>query len=236
MPIRRLSDVVGFPHPSEAEPSGLLAVGGDLAPARLLLAYASGIFPWPHDGIPLPWFSPDPRWVIDPATLHVPRRLARTLRARRYEIRLDGAFAEVIRSCASAPREGQDGTWITRDMVAAYERLFALGFAHCAETWAGDSLVGGVYGVSLGSAFFGESMFTRAPDASKSALVVLISQLASWGFTIFDCQTHTPHVEHLGARPWDRARFLAALRLALERPTRRGRWLLDDAPSSRTAR
>jgi leucyl/phenylalanyl-tRNA--protein transferase len=217
-----------FPPPEEAEPSGLLAVGGDLSPQRLLLAYSSGIFPWPHVGMPLPWFSPDPRWVIEPAQLHVPRRLERSLRARRFDVRLDTAFARVIRACAAAPRSGQDGTWITRDMIAAYERLHELGFAHSAEAWREDELVGGLYGVSLGACFFGESMFTAVSDASKTALVTLLRQLEVWGFALFDCQTHTEHVERLGARPWRRADFLAALARHLERPTRRGRWQLDE--------
>jgi leucyl/phenylalanyl-tRNA--protein transferase len=229
-----------FPPPEDADASGLLAVGGDLSPERLLLAYSMGIFPWPHEGLPLPWFSPDPRWVIEPAALHVPRRLIRSLRSERFEVRLDTCFDRVIRACAQAERPGQQGTWITPEMVAAYERLFALGFAHCAEAWRGGELVGGLYGVSLGACFFGESMFNRQPDASKAALVTLIRQLAAWGFTLFDCQAHTPHVERLGASPWPRARFLTALAAAMERPTRRGRWRLDPgftaAPPARSGR
>ena len=227
MVVWRLPQELVFPPPGEAEPSGLLAVGGDLSPERLLLAYASGIFPWPSEGLPLPWFSPDPRWVIVPSEIHVPRRLARSLRAARYEVRLDTAFPRVIRACASAERPGQDGTWITPEMVAAYERLHALGFAHSAEAWREGELVGGLYGVSLGGCFFGESMFTRAPDASKTALVTLLRQLDVWGFPLFDCQTHTPHVERLGARAWPREIFLEALSEALEQPTRCGRWRLD---------
>jgi leucyl/phenylalanyl-tRNA--protein transferase len=226
VPVHRLSDLLIFPPPERAEPSGLLAFGGDLSPERLLLAYGRGIFPWPIGDLPLPWFSPDPRWVIVPSELHVPRRLERSLRRPRYEIRLDTAFGEVIRRCADAPRPGQDGTWITGAMIAAYERLHALGFAHSAEAWREGELVGGLYGVSLGSAFFGESMFTRAPDASKTALVTLIRKVDEWGFTIFDCQTHTPHVEALGARPWPRRLFLDALARAMSEPTRRGAWRL----------
>jgi leucyl/phenylalanyl-tRNA--protein transferase len=225
--VWRLPRELVFPPPEEADPSGLLAVGGDLSPERLLLAYSMGIFPWPHEGLPLLWFSPDPRWVISCAELHVPRRLARSLRAGQYEVRLDTSFADVIRACAAAPRPGQDGTWITGDMIAAYERLHALGFAHCAEAWLEGELVGGLYGVSLGGCFFGESMFTRAPDASKTALVTLIRQLAAWGFTLFDCQTHTPHVERLGAKAWSRARFLATIAAAQGMPTRRGVWRLE---------
>ncbi len=239
MPVHWLSAEPVFPPPESAEPSGLLAVGGDLSTRRLLAAYAHGIFPWPIEGLPLPWFSPDPRWVIVPDSLHVPRRLTRTLRQARLEVRLDTAFGEVMRACATAPRPGQDGTWITAEMLEAYERLHAEGFAHSAEAYRDGELVGGLYGVSLGSCFFGESMFTRAPDASKTALVMLVRQLAVWGFTLFDCQTHTPHVQRLGARPWPRPRFLAALARAMETPTRRGRWTLDPGltppPAGRSA-
>jgi leucyl/phenylalanyl-tRNA--protein transferase len=222
-----------FPPPEDADASGLVAIGGDLSPERLLLAYSMGIFPWPHEGIPLPWFSPDPRWVIVPSELHVPRRLVRSLRAERYEVRLDTVFGAVIRACAEAPRVGQDGTWITDEMIAAFERLHALGVAHSAEAWRGETLVGGLYGLSLGGCFFGESMFNHVPDASKTALVTLVRQLAAWDFALFDCQTHTPHVERLGARAWDRGRFLRALEAALARPTRRGRWRFD--PNFRAA-
>lgn len=227
MPVYRLSEWRVFPPPEEAEPSGLLAFGGDLSPERLLLAYSQGIFPWPIGDLPLPWFSPDPRFVIVPHDLHVPRRLERSLRQRRLEVRLDTAFGAVIRGCAEMHRPDQDGTWITDEMILAYERLHELGFAHSAEAWREGVLVGGLYGVSLGAAFFGESMFTKAKDASKTALVTLVRQLAAWDFTLFDCQTHTPHVERLGARAWPRKRFLAALAAAMERPTRRGRWRLD---------
>lgn len=232
MVVRRLSQELVFPPPEVADASGLLAVGGDLSPERVLLAYRSGIFPWPIEGLPLPWFSPDPRWVIVPSALIVSPRLARSLRARHYEVRLDTAFAQVIRGCAAAPRAGQDGTWITPAMIAAYERLHALGFAHSAEAWLDGRLAGGLYGVSLGGAFFGESMFTRASDASKAALVALVRQLSAWGFTLFDCQTHTPHAERLGARPWPRARYLEALAEALALSTRRGPWRFDDALQS----
>lgn len=226
MPVHRLTDAIDFPSPEEADASGLVAVGGDLSPERLLLAYAKGIFPWPMGDLELPWVSPDPRWLILPGRLHVPRRLERSLRQRRFEIRLDTAFSAVIRACAAVPRRGQDGTWITDAMIGAYERLHALGFAHSAEAWQDGALVGGLYGVSLGASFCGESMFTMAPDASKTALVTLIRQLEAWGFDFFDCQTRTPHVVRLGAEPWRRRRYLAALARTLEKPTRRGRWQL----------
>jgi leucyl/phenylalanyl-tRNA--protein transferase len=227
-PVYRLGPAPLFPPPSEAEPSGLLAVGGDLAPERLLRAYAEGIFPW-YEEAPILWFSPDPRAVLVPGHLHVPRRLRRTLRQGRFRLRLDTAFDRVVRACAGAPRRGQRGTWITPEMIGAYERLHALGFAHSAEAWCGDELVGGVYGVSLGSAFFGESMFHRERDASKVALVALVWQLADRGFTLFDCQMQTEHLARFGAAPWPRERFLEALDQALARPTWRGRWPLDPA-------
>jgi leucyl/phenylalanyl-tRNA--protein transferase len=232
--VYRLSDAIAFPDPEEAEDSGLLAVGGDLRPERLILAYSLGIFPC-YEKPPILWFSPDPRAALVPAALHVPRRLARTLRAARFEVRLDTAFAEVIDACARTRRRRQRGTWITEDMQRAYCELHRRGLAHSAEAWHGDQLVGGVYGVSLGGAFFGESMFHRQTDAGKVALVSLIGQLARWGFELFDCQQYTAHVARLGASEWPRRRFLDALARALRQPTRAGRWRLDaEPPAPRT--
>ncbi len=230
MTIYRLGPEPVFPPPSEAEPSGLLAVGGDLSSPRLLAAYAAGIFPWYEDPQPILWFSPDPRWLLLPRELRVSRRLARTLRQRRFEVTLDTAFGHVIRGCATMRRSGALGTWITPAMVAAYEQLFALGFAHSAEAWQGGELVGGVYGVSLGGGFFGESMFTLRPDASKVAFATLVRQLADWDFDFVDCQVHTPHVERFGARAWPRALFLERLAATLARATRRGHWRLASQP------
>jgi leucyl/phenylalanyl-tRNA--protein transferase len=224
--VYRLDAEPVFPPPSEAEPSGLLAVGGDLSIPRLLAAYAAGIFPWYEDPQPILWFSPDPRWLLLPSEMHVSRRLERTLRQRRFEVTLDRAFDRVIRGCASARRVGAHGTWITPAMQEAYQELFELGFAHSAEAWLADELVGGVYGVSLGGAFFGESMFTLRPDASKVAFVRLVRQLADWRFDFLDCQVHTPHLQKLGARAWPREAFLRALRETLRRETRRGPWQL----------
>ena len=226
MPVYQLDARVVFPPPSEAEPSGLLAVGGDLSSRRLLAAYAAGIFPWYEDPQPILWFSPDPRWLLLPSELHVSRRLARTLRQGSFEVTFDRAFDRVIRGCASARRASEAGTWITPAMREAYQELFELGFAHSAEAWQAGELVGGVYGVSLGGAFFGESMFTLRPDASKVALVTLVRQLADWGFDFLDCQVHTPHLQKLGARAWPRAAFLRALEGTLRRETRRGPWQL----------
>jgi leucyl/phenylalanyl-tRNA---protein transferase len=233
MPVYRLRADLAFPPPSLAEPSGLLAVGGDLSSERLRLAYSLGIFPW-YEKPPILWFSPDPRMLLAPGRLHVSQRLRRRLRQGRFELRLDSAFARVIRSCAEVPRTGASGTWINPAMIDAYQALHEEGYAHSAEAWQGGELVGGVYGVSLGAAFFAESMFHLATDASKAALVALVGQLEAWGFELFDCQLPTPHLASLGATPWPRERFLAALAHALRAPTRRGRWTLD--PESLRAR
>jgi leucyl/phenylalanyl-tRNA--protein transferase len=227
MPVFRLGPDLAFPPPAEAEPGGLLAVGGDLEPERLLLAYALGIFPWYEEGLPILWHSPDPRMVLVPSELHVPRRLARRARQARFRLTLDAAFPEVIRACAGTPRRGQRGTWITPDMTRAYLRLHELGFAHSAEAWEGEALAGGVYGVSLGRCFFGESMFTRRPDASKLAFVALVRQLERWGCDLLDCQVRTEHLARFGAREWSRARFLAALEAGRRDDMRRGRWRMD---------
>lgn len=227
MPVFRLSERVAFPPPELADETGLLAVGGDLSPERLLLAYSLGIFPWYGEDLPILWHSPDPRLVLVADQVVIPRTLRKQLRRGRYEVRLDTAFLQVIRSCAATPRPDQDGTWITDDMVAAYMRLHELGYAHSAEAWLGGELVGGLYGVSLGGAFFGESMFARASDASKVAFVVLLEQLARWDIRLIDCQVHTEHLARFGAENWPRTRFLRALTAALERPTRRGPWRLD---------
>lgn len=232
MAVYRLGAEPVFPDPEDSDPSGLLAVGGDLEPERLLGAYACGIFPWYSEGQPILWHSPDPRALLAPGALHVPRSLRRTLRSGCFEIRLDSAFAEVVRACAEMPRPDQAGTWITAEMQRAYGRLHELGFAHSAEAWEGDTLVGGLYGVSLGGAFFGESMFCTRDDASKAALVVLVEQLRDWGFDLFDCQIESEHLARFGARPVARREFLAQLRRSLERETLRGVWRLG-APLER---
>jgi leucyl/phenylalanyl-tRNA--protein transferase len=229
MPVFRLDDRLVFPPPELAE-DGLLAVGGDLRPERLLLAYAQGIFPWYSEGQPILWHSPEPRMVLRATELHVPRSLRKILKKGAYRVSLDAAFPEVIAACASARRPGQRGTWITRAMKKAYLELHRQGFAHSAEAWAGDSLAGGLYGVSIGSAFFGESMFAREPDASKVAFVTLVGQLARWGITLIDCQVHTGHLERFGATEWPRRDYLAALRAAIRQPTRAGRWALEPGP------
>jgi leucyl/phenylalanyl-tRNA---protein transferase len=227
VPIFRLSRDAVFPDPALSEPDGLLAVGGDLSPERLLTAYAEGIFPWFGDDSPILWWSPDPRLVLDPAAVHVPRSLARTIRHGRFRVTADTAFERVIRRCAEQDRPGQDGTWITGEMIDAYLRLHGLGFAHSFEAWDGEALAGGLYGVSLGAAFFGESMFADRPDASKVAFVQAVEWLRGVGVRLVDCQVRTDHLVRFGAREIPRAEFLARLADALDHPTMRGRWELD---------
>jgi len=194
-----------------AEPNGLLAAGADLSLPRLLDAYRNGIFPWFGHDQPILWWSPDPRMVLFPAELKVSRSLARTLRNARFEVRADTAFDAVIEGCRQ-PRRGESGTWITEEMAEAYGTLHRAGFAHSVETWLDDKLVGGLYGVALGRAFFGESMFARVSDASKVALVALTRQLQHWGFGVIDCQMNTAHLASLGAREIPRAEFTRRLR------------------------
>lgn len=193
------------------EPNGLLAAGGDLTPGRILAAYRRGIFPWFSPGEPILWWSPDPRMVLFPNEFKCSRSLVKTLRHKDYEVRLDTTFGAVMAACAATPREGQNGTWISAEMQAAYGRLHELGFAHSVETWVGGRLVGGLYGIALGRAFYGESMFSHATDASKIALAHLCLHLRRLGFGIIDCQMETKHLASLGARPIARRDFIAHL-------------------------
>ena len=227
MPVFRIPDAHLFPHPSLAEPDGLLGVGGDLAPERLMLGYANGIFPWYSDGQPILWFSPDPRFVLDPKALHIPRSLKKVMRQGPYEIRLDTAFDEVIDRCRAARRQGQRGTWITRDMQRAYKELHRLGFAHSAEAWRDGELVGGLYGVGLGALYSGESMFATAPDASKIAFVWLARQLLVWGCELIDSQVYTEHLARFGAVEVRRADYLDRLPRLVHQQTRLGPWSFD---------
>ena len=228
MPVFALSDQPVFPNPEHADADGLLAVGGDLSPQRLLMAYAQGIFPWYSENAPILWWSPDPRLVLEPSRIHVPRRLERILRQRRFRFSLDTAFERIITGCADTPRNGAHGTWIVPEMHAAYCRLHELGFAHSIEAWDGGELAGGLYGVALGGAFFGESMYYCRPDASKAALVTLMRALERKGFTLFDCQQTTAHMLRFGGFEVARIEFLTRLRRALELPMLRGRWALRD--------
>jgi leucyl/phenylalanyl-tRNA---protein transferase len=209
------------------EPNGLLAAGGDLSPERLLEAYAEGIFPWFGEDDPLLWWSPDPRMVLYTNELRVSRSLRKVLRAGRFHVTMDTAFAEVMEGCAE-PRRDQDGTWITPDMTEAYLRLAALGYAHSVEAWQDGRLAGGLYGVAVGRMFFGESMFTRVTDASKVAFAQLVGQLQRWDMPLVDCQMSTPHLASLGAREIRRSEFLGHVRRLVNAPPVPGPWRFDE--------
>jgi len=227
MPIFRLVEDPVFPPPNYADPSGLLAVGGDLSSERLLEAYRAGIFPWYSDDQPILWWSPDPRLVLELDDFKTSRSLRKMLKKGIFEVTFDRAFEEVIRACASVPRGGQSGTWITDEMREAYIHLHGLGYAHSVESWFGGKLAGGLYGVSLGKAFFGESMFHLKSDASKVALATLVNKLSSWDFHFIDAQMTTEHMLNLGAKELSRRIFLKRLQSALRHPTKRGRWHID---------
>ncbi|RPJ48580.1 MAG: leucyl/phenylalanyl-tRNA--protein transferase [Betaproteobacteria bacterium] len=209
------------------KPGGLLAAGTDLSPARLLTAYRNGIFPWYSAGQPVLWWSPDPRMVLFPAEFRMPRSLAKRLRRRDYEIRVDTAFETVMRACA-APRDDAAGTWITPEMIAAYCELHRLGHAHSVETWIAGELAGGLYGVALGRMFYGESMFTRVPDASKIALAHLVRQLERREFGMIDCQMNTAHLARFGARELPRTAFSRRLAELVNYPTSADVWRFDN--------
>lgn len=215
-----------FPPLDQAlpDPNGLLAAGGDLSPERILAAYRRGIFPWFSEGEPVLWWSPDPRMVLFPGELKISRSLAKTLRNADYEIRLDAAFDEVVERCATVDRLGQRGTWITDDMRQAYQNLHRLGYGHSVETWRGGVLVGGLYGLAIGRAFFGESMFSLQPGASKIALAHLCAHLKRLGFGIIDCQMETAHLASLGARPISRREFSSWLKSLCSRGPAAGLW------------
>jgi leucyl/phenylalanyl-tRNA--protein transferase len=230
MRVPVLTKKLWFPPANVSTSEGIVAVGGDFQLDRLLLAYRSGIFPWPMKGYPLLWFSPDPRFVLLPSHAHVPRSLRKRMRKNLYEIRTDTAFSEVIRACGAVERPGQRGTWVTPDLVQGYENLHAHGFAHSVEAWSDGELVGGLYGVSLGGVFFGESMFAIAPDASKLAFATILGNFIHWGFAMVDCQVYTDHLARFGAEDWPRELFLAHLQDCLEMPTRMGPWKLELGP------
>ena len=216
--IFRLDQRLRFPSPELADPSGLLAVGGDLRPERLVLAYGMGIFPWYGDDSPILWHSPDPRAVLPASDLQVGRSLAKTMRRGVYTVRLDTAFRAVIEGCSSAPRPGQDGTWIVPEMIDAYCEWHALGRAHSFETWIGGELVGGLYGIGLGRMFFGESMFSHRTDASKIAFAALVCFCRANRVSMIDCQQHTSHLASMGARELRRTEFEARLSRSLGEP------------------
>lgn len=217
MPIR-------FPDPSLADEAGCLGYGGDLEPKTLLEAYRSGIFPWFSEGEPILWWSPNPRFVLLPSEFRLSKRALKRLEKTGFEVRLDMDFRAVIEACATIPRSGQAGTWIVPEMRAAYARLFEMGYAHSLEVYSEGELVGGLYGVSLGAAFFGESMFSRLPEASRVAFYALHQIALSREWELIDCQIYSEHLARLGARNLAREEFLARLKKALTKPTWRGKW------------
>ena len=227
MPIFRLVDDMVFPPPDYADASGLIAIGGDLSCERLLEAYRVGIFPWYSEDQPILWWSPDPRLVLHLDNFKIARSLRKTLKKDVFKVTFDRVFEDVIAACAAAPRDGQQGTWITKEMQDAYIKLHGLGYAHSVETWLEGELVGGLYGVSLGKAFFGESMFHQKTDASKVALAMLVERLKAWGFRFIDAQMTTEHLLSLGATELSRRIFLKQLQSALRHPTKRGKWRVD---------
>ena len=227
MPVYRLPDEIVFPDPGLAEDDGLLAVGGDLKPERLVHAYANGIFPWYSEGEPVLWWSPNPRMILFPKEFKRHKNLRRTVNKSVFNITFDRAFRQVIGQCAAVRKNDNSGTWITRDMEMAYIKLHELGLAHSVEAWQNGSLVGGLYGVSLGGTFFGESMFHLVTDASKVALWHLTDRLLLWNFDMIDAQQETPHLSSLGAKPVERKKFLHLLKQSLKKPTRRGSWSVD---------
>lgn len=230
MPVYLLDSSLIFPHPNLAEEDGLLAVGGDLSKERLLLAYGSGIFPWYSEGYPIMWFSPDPRLIIELGEVHASKRLLKTIRSGAFEVSFDTAFEEVMRLCAETDRRGQTGTWITGDMLRAYTDLHQDGYAHSVETYQDGELVGGLYGLSLGGVFFGESMFHRQRDASKVALYHLERFLVANDFDFIDSQVPNSHMKSLGGKEISRDEFLSRLAKSLEKKTLRGRWRYEPEP------
>ncbi|MGK0289330.1 MAG: leucyl/phenylalanyl-tRNA--protein transferase [bacterium] len=215
-----------FPNPELSEPNGLLAIGGDLSPERILVAYQNGIFPWFSPGEPFLWWSPDPRMVLFPEKFKISKSFRRVIKKEKFEIRIDTSFKEVMTQCAETPRHDQYGTWITDEMLAAYCQLHERGYAHSIESFYEDKLVGGLYGISIGNAFFGESMFAKMTDASKVAFAKLVELSTQWGFQFIDCQVTTTHLESLGAEEISRDKFLLLLEKSLQSPTRKAKWTI----------
>jgi leucyl/phenylalanyl-tRNA---protein transferase len=224
MPVFRLDSTHRFPNPELADKTGLLAIGGDLAPNRLLSAYSAGVFPWYSRGEPILWWSPDPRLILIPGQLKISKSLQSTLRNKGFDVKFDTRFGDVIAGCAGVKRSEGNGTWITEEMIKAYIHLHDLGFAHSVETYYKDELVGGLYGVSLGRGFFGESMFFKMRDASKIALVHLVQKLTEWEFHFIDAQVETPHLVSMGGALVSRQEFLGRLKDALIYPHMKGKW------------
>ncbi len=213
-----------FPNPRHASDEGLLAFGGDLSPDRLLTAYRRGIFPWYSEGDPILWWSPDPRLLLYPENFKTRKSFARVLRSGRFQVTFDRDFKNVIKQCALVPREGQGGTWLNHEMQEAYSKLHMQGFAHSVEIWLDGNLVGGLYGIAMGGAFFGESMFSLVSDASKVAFRALSDVLGGKGYDFIDCQMKTEHLMSLGAVEVDRENYLNQLEMSLEKPSDVGFW------------
>lgn len=228
MPVFSLNDSLAFPPPQLARSDGLLAVGGDLSPERLLLAYRLGIFPWYSPGEPLLWWAPDPRLVLFPEELRIPRRLARTIRQEKFRVTLDREFARVIHLCGETRRES--GTWLDPPLIEAFCRLHALGYAHSVECYLDDELVGGLYGLALDRIFFGESMFSLVSDSSKVALAGLVATLKRRGFTAIDCQVRTDHLLSMGAREVSGGDFSRILQEGIQTITPQGSWAAIHCP------
>jgi leucyl/phenylalanyl-tRNA--protein transferase len=224
MPVYFLEDEIRFPHPSLADKDGLLAIGGDLSSERLLQAYTNGIFPWFDEGSPILWWSPDPRMILVPADFKRSNSLLQTIRRGKMESRFDHDFRGVMAACAVSGNREEEGTWITQDMQEAYLKLHDLGYAHSVETYLDGELAGGLYGVSIGKAFFGESMFFKERDASKVALAALVDRMLAWDFHFIDAQQRTEHLRSLGAKPVQRETFLEWLAAAVNCPTIKGKW------------
>ncbi|MCB9283198.1 MAG: leucyl/phenylalanyl-tRNA--protein transferase [Lewinellaceae bacterium] len=233
MPIFWLSDdSLAFPDPALANKNGLLAVGGDLSPERVLLAYQMGIFPWFNPEDHILWWSPDPRFVLFPAELKIQRSMRPYLNQAKFRLTFDQHFETIMRHCGGTSRPGQQGTWISDEMVESYVQLHRLGYAHSVEVWDGNELAGGLYGIALGKCFFGESMFTKVSNASKYGFITLVRRLEELGYAMVDCQQQTRHLASLGARPIPREKFLEFLQDNVANPTHRGNWsrLLDEEP------
>jgi leucyl/phenylalanyl-tRNA--protein transferase len=228
-----LTNDLVFPPPALAQKDGLLAVGGDLSVERLLLAYQMGIFPWYSEDVPLLWWSPDPRLVLYPDELHVSKSLQKVIKKGIFQITMDTAFRQVMTACAQIDRPAQDGTWILDEMIEAYCRLHEVGYAHSVEVWHNRELAGGLYGISLGRCFFGESMFSRQSNASKVALYSLVTYIKQFQFDLIDCQVTTDHLVRLGAREIPRAQFLSELADSLRHPTIKGKWTHKKSPRVR---
>jgi leucyl/phenylalanyl-tRNA--protein transferase len=236
MPVFWLNDnELTFPHPSLAEPGGLLAVGGDLSVDRLVLAYRNGIFPWFEESGQFYWYAPDPRWVLFPPELRIRKSMRSVFNRQKFRYTLDTAFTRVMQSCAETPRNRQDGSWISDLFIENYARLHEQGVAHSVEVWQDATLVGGLYGIALGKIFYGESMFTLAPNASKAGFITLVQALERSGFLLIDCQQQTSHLESLGARGIPRELFMEYLEKNIYEKTLVGKWQFDEKTGIRLA-